>query len=79
MAVFFEAFIELTYNVPSSNHSVICRFRECTGKETLDKVQYELLHQFDALDSSIESGVAIDARVVKSATRSFSDRKLKLI
>jgi IS5 family transposase len=43
----------------------------------LEKVHHELLNQFDTLGFSIESGMAVDARVVKSASRPVSDRKLR--
>ena len=73
----FKAFIGLPFSEPSPDHSIICRFRERTGKETLEKVHHELLNQFDTLGFSIESGMAVDARVVKSASRPISDRKLR--
>ena len=73
----FKAFIGLPFSEPSPDHSIICRFRERTGKETLEKVHHELLNQFDAQGFSIESGMALDARVVKSASRPVSDRKLR--
>ena len=73
----FKAFIGLPFSEPSPDHSIICRFRERTGKETLEKVHHELLNQFDALGFSIESGMAVDARVVKSVSRPVSDKMLK--
>jgi IS5 family transposase len=73
----FKAFIGLPFSEPSPDHSIICRFRERTGKETLEKVHHELLNQFDTLGFSIESGMAVDARVVKSASRPVSDKKLR--
>jgi IS5 family transposase len=71
----FKTFIGLPFSEPSPDHSIICRFRERTGKETLEKVHHELLNQFDTRGFSIESGMAVDARVVKSASRPVSDRK----
>ena len=73
----FKSFIGLPFSEPSPDHSIICRFRERTGKEALEKVHHELLNQFDTLGFSIESGMAVDARVVKSASRPVSDRKLR--
>ena len=73
----FKSFIGLPFGEPSPDHSIICRFRERTGKETLEKVHHELLHQFDTLGFYIESGMAVDARVVKSASRPVSGRKLR--
>ena len=73
----FKSFIGLPFSEPCPDHSIICRFRERTGKETLEKVHHELLNQFDTLGFSIESGMAVDARVVKSASRPVSDKKLR--
>jgi transposase, IS5 family len=75
----FKAFMGLPFSEPSPDHSIICRFRERTGKETLEKVHHELLNQFDTLGFSIDSGMAVDARVVKSASRPVSDRKLRAL
>ena len=73
----FKSFIGLPFSEPSPDHSIICRFRERTGKDILELVHHALLEQLSALGFSIESGMAVDARVVKSASRPVSDRKLK--
>ena len=73
----FKAFVGLPFSEPSPDHSIISRFRERTGKATLEKVHHELLNQFDAMGFSIASGMAVDARIVKSASRPISDRKLR--
>jgi len=67
----------LPFGEPSQDHSIISRFRERTGKEVLEKVHHELLNQFDTMGFSIESGIAVDARVVKSASHPVSGRKLR--
>ncbi len=73
----FKSFIGLPFSEPSPDHSIICRFRERVGKNILEQVHHELLEQLNALGFSIESGMAVDARVVKSASRPVSDRKLR--
>lgn len=73
----FKGFIGLPFGEPSPDHSIISRFRERTGKEALEKVHHELLNQFNTMGFSIESGMAMDARVVKSASRPVSDKKLR--
>jgi IS5 family transposase len=73
----FKSFIGLPLSEPSPDHSIICRFRERIGKDVLEKVHHELLEQLNDLGFSIESGMAVDARVVRSASRPVSDRKLK--
>jgi transposase, IS5 family len=73
----FKSFIGLPLSEPSPDHSIICRFRERTGKDILEQVHRELLCQFSALGFSIESGMVVDARVVKSASRPVGDKKLR--
>lgn len=73
----FKSFIGLPFSELSPDHSIICRFRERTGKDTLEKVHHELLNQFDTLVFSIEFGMALYARVVKLASRPVSDRNLR--
>lgn len=65
----FRTFIGLTLADPSPDHSIICRFREHVGKEVLEDIHHELLDQVDSQEFSIESGMAVDARIVKSASR----------
>jgi IS5 family transposase len=43
----------LPFSESSPDHSILCRFRERTGKDTLEKVHHELLNQFDSLGFSI--------------------------
>jgi IS5 family transposase len=73
----FKTFIGLPLADPSPDHSVICRFRDRVGRETMENIHHELLQQFDALGFSIESGMAVDARIIKSASRPVSGKKLK--
>ena len=72
----FKAFIGLPFREPSPDHSIICRFRERIGKDTLERIHHELLEQFSALGFSLESGMAVDARVIRSASRPVSTNNL---
>jgi len=72
----FKAFIGLPFSEPSPDHSIICRFRERIGKAELEKIFHELLEQFNRLGFSIESGMAVDARIIRSASRPVSNNKL---
>ena len=75
----FKAFIGLPFSEPSPDHSIICRFRERIGKETLEKIHHELLEQFANLGFSLESGMAVDARVIRSANRPVSANRLETL
>lgn len=73
----FKAFIGLPLSEPSPDHSIICRFRERIGKDILEQIHHELLEQFSVKGCSLESGLAVDARVIKSASRPVADKKLR--
>jgi IS5 family transposase len=45
--------------------------------EILEQIHHELLMQFQSCGFSIETGMAVDARLVKSASRSLSKEKLE--
>jgi len=72
----FKAFIGLPFSDPSPDHSIICRFRERIGKKGLERIFHELLEQFKNSGFSIESGLVVDARIIRSASRSVSNKKL---
>ena len=65
----FKAFIGLPFSEPSLDHSIICRFRERIGKDTLERIHHELLEKFSALGFSLASGMAVDARLIRLASR----------
>jgi len=72
----FKPFIGLPLADPSPGHSVICRFRERVGHKTMEAIHAELLAQFRSMGFSIESGMAVDARLIESASRPVSTEKL---
>ena len=72
----FKSFIGLPFSDPSPDHSIICRFRERIGSKGMEKIFQELLQQFKSLGFSIESGLAVDARIIRSASRPVSSKKL---
>lgn len=72
----FKVFIGLPLADPSPDHSVICRFRERVGHKTMEAIHAELLMQFRSMGFSIESGMAVDARLIKSVSRPVSTEKL---
>lgn len=75
----FKTFIGLPLADPSPDHSVICRFRDRVGKDTLEDIHHELLYQLNSQGFSIESGMAVDARIIKSASRPVPGRKLRVL
>ena len=73
----FKSFLELPLDVPSPDHSTFSRFRKRVSKEAMIQINSALLKQFHQLGLFINEGVAVDARLVKSASRPVSKNKLE--
>jgi len=73
----FKKFLGLSLSKPSPDHSTFSRFRSRVSKNAMDQINSEILRQFEAKGLTINEGVAIDARLVKSASRPVSNDKLK--
>lgn len=73
----FRDFLKLPMDYPSPDHSTFSRFRKRISKEAMIKVNSEVLKQFHQHGISINKGVAVDARLVKSANRPLSNKKIK--
>ena len=65
----FKKFLQLSFNDPSPDHSTFSRFRKRLCKEAIDQINSEILRQFEDEGLKINEGIAIDARLVKSASR----------
>ena len=75
----FQAFLGLSKIDASPDHSTFSRFRKRLTKEKFDRIVGEVLNQFSDQGLTINKGVAIDARIVKSASRPKSNKILKKI
>jgi len=75
----FQAFLGLSKLDASPDHSTFSRFRKRLTKEKFDRIVGEILNQFSDQGLTINEGVAIDARIVKSASRPKSNKTLKKI
>ena len=73
----FKKFLGLSLNDPSPDHSTFSRFRKRLTKNTMDQINSVTLRQFEQQGLNINEGVAIDARLVKSASRPVSNEKLE--
>jgi IS5 family transposase len=73
----FKKFLCLSFGKPSPDHSTFSRFRHRLSKKAMDQINSEILRQFEAKGLTINEGIAIDARLVKSASRPVSNNKLK--
>ena len=75
----FKRFLGLSFDKPSPDHSTFSRFRSRLSKNAMDDINSEILRQFETKGLTINEGIAVDARLVKSTSRPFSNEKLKEI
>ena len=73
----FKKFLKLPFDMPSPDHSTFSRFRKRLSQKAMIKINSEVLIQFDKEGLSINEGIAIDARLVQSASRPISKDEIK--
>jgi IS5 family transposase len=73
----FKKFLGLPFDMPSPDHSTFSRFRKRLSEKAMAGINNEVLLQFSHQGLSINEGIAIDARLVQSASRPLSKEKIK--
>jgi IS5 family transposase len=73
----FKKFLGLSFDDTAPDHSTFSRFRGRFSQDTMRRINNELLQQFAARGLTINEGVAVDARLVKSASHPISKEKLE--
>ena len=73
----FKTFMGLSFNRPSPDHSTFSRFRGRLSKEAMNKINNLVLQQFSQKGLIINEGVAVDARLVQSASHPISNEEIK--
>lgn len=73
----FKKFLGLTLDKPSPDHSTFSRFRGRLSKEAMIKLNNVVLQEFAKRGLSINEGIAVDARLVKSASKALSNDELR--
>lgn len=73
----FKKFLDLSFDQRSPDHSTFSRFRGRFSKDTMRMINNELLSQFASKGLTINEGIAIDARLVQSASHPMSKEKLE--
>ena len=68
----FKIFLSLPFGKQAPDHSTYSRFRSRLSKKAMDQINTEILRQFESQGLTINEGVAIDARLVKSASHPIS-------
>jgi transposase, IS5 family len=70
-------YLGLSFSQPAPDHSTFSRFRSRLPKQAMDAINSKILRQFEQQGLSINKGVAVDARLVGSASRPLSQDELK--
>lgn len=73
----FKSFLQMPLDQPSPDHSTFSRFRGRLPKNAIIKINSALLKQLHQHGLSINKGVAVDARLVKSVSHPVSQEELK--
>ena len=73
----FKKFLGLSFDKQSPDYSTFSRFRGRLSKNAMDQINSEILRQFESQGLTINEGIAIDARLVQSASRPISNDKIK--
>ena len=73
----FKKFLGLPLDKPSPDHSTFSRFRNRISEEGMREVNNAVLMEFARKGLKINEGIAVDARLVKSASKPISNEKIK--
>ncbi len=73
----FKNFLGLSFNRPSPDHSTFSRFRGRLSKEAMNRINNAVLQQFSQKGLGINEGVAVDARLVQSASHPISNEDIQ--
>ncbi len=73
----FKKFLGLPLDRPSPDHSTFSRFRSRLSEEAMRELNSLVLQEFAKRGLSINEGIAVDARLVKSASKPLSKEGLR--
>ncbi|MCP3872173.1 MAG: IS5 family transposase, partial [Desulfobacteraceae bacterium] len=73
----FRIFLGLSEVDESPDHSTFSKFRQRLTKGKFDLIVSDILKQFSQKGLTINEGIAVDARVVKSASHPVSNKKIE--
>jgi IS5 family transposase len=73
----FKKFMGLSFDQHSPDHSTFSRFRGRLSKEAMTLINSAVLQQFSQKSLTINEGVAVDARLVQSASHPISNEEIK--
>ncbi len=75
----FRKFLGLTLDTPSPDHSTFSRFRKRVSKNAMLELNSLVLNEFAKRGLVINEGIAVDARLVKSASKPLSNAEIEAL
>jgi transposase, IS5 family len=72
----FKKFLGLSFDQHAPDHSTFSRFRGRLSKEAMNRINSAVLQQFSRKGLTITEGVAVDARLVESASHPLSTEEI---
>ena len=73
----FKKFMGFSFDQHSPDHSTFSRFRGRLSKEAMNRINSVVLQQFSQKGLMINEGVAVDARLVQSASHPISTEEIQ--
>jgi IS5 family transposase len=73
----FNKCLGLSFDQHSPDHSTFSRFRSRLSKEAMNLINNAVLQQFARKGLTINEGIAVDARLVRSASHPISNEEIK--
>jgi IS5 family transposase len=73
----FKKFIGLSFDQHSPDHSTFSRFRGRLSKKAMTLINSVVLQQFSQKGLTINEGIAVDARLIHSASHPISNEEIK--
>ena len=73
----FKKFLGLSFDQHAPDHSTFSRFRGRLSKEAMNRINSAVLQQFSRKGLTITEGVAVDARLVESASHPISTKEIR--
>ncbi len=73
----FKRFMGLSMDMASPDHSTFSRFRSRLSKRAMQLINNEVLRQFAEKGLKINEGIAVDARLIESASHPISNEEIR--
>jgi IS5 family transposase len=73
----FKKFIGLSFDQHSPDHSTFSRFRGRLSKKAMTLINSVVLQQFSQKGLTINEGIAVDARLIQSASHPISNKEIE--